>query len=90
MKIYWGRQNISELAGLPASVSKKNYAEAYRLAQSHSGYWIGLALFLLLSVLLFIGFEYFFPGENSLLRDLIRAACCVWPPRLSATSSRSA
>ena len=79
MKIYWGRQNISELVGLPASVSKKNYKEAYRLAQSHSGYWAGLALFLLMSVLLFIAFEYFFPGENSLLRDLIRAACSIWP-----------
>jgi len=79
MKIYWGRQNISELAGLPASVSKENYKEAYRLAQSHGGYWAGLGLFLLLSVLLFIAFEYFFPGKNSLQRDLIRAACSIWP-----------
>lgn len=79
MKIYWGRKDIPELAGLPASVGHKNYKEARYLANSHVEIWVGGIIYVALAVGLFMIFDRVFPGKGTFVHSIATSACSLLP-----------
>jgi hypothetical protein len=79
MKIYWGKSNIPELAGLPASVSRKNYNDALYLARSHPQYWAGMVIALAVMVGISLVISHVYKDENSFLFSMISTGCALLP-----------
>lgn len=79
MKIYWSRKDIPEFAGLPASVSHKNYKEARTLANRHVEAWLGGVLYVVLMLGLFIAFDRLLPGKGSFAHSMVTVVCGLLP-----------
>lgn len=79
MKFWWSKRDIPEFEGLPRSIWQRNYRDAHRRARSHLQYWLNTFFYFAAVVILFVVFDWLFPGDNTFLHAMLRAMIIIPP-----------